>query len=55
MVGCLNVSIVAIKIITPIGASKGELQCIVGTNNYYTNITWMPTANQQNDIIFFAT
>ena len=47
--GCSNVSITSIQIIAPISASKGELQHIVGTNNYYTNITWMPTANQQND------
>ena len=47
--GCSNVSITSIQIIAPIGARKGELQHTVGTNNYYTNITWMPTANQQND------
>ena len=47
--GCSDVSITSIQIIAPIGASKGELQHIPGTNNYYTNITWMPTANQQND------
>ena len=47
--GCSNVSITSIQIIAPIGAIKGELQRIVGTNNYYTNITWTPTANQQND------
>ena len=52
--GCFNVSIAAIKIIAPIGARKGKLQRIVGTNNYYTNITWMPTANQQNDIHFLC-
>ena len=47
--GCSNISVTSIQIIAPIGASKGELQRIVGTDNYYTNITWMPTANQQND------
>ena len=47
--GCSNVSITSIQIIAPIGASKGELQQIVGTNNYYTNITWTPATNQQND------
>ena len=52
--GCSNVSIAAIKIIAPIGARKGELQHIVGTNNYYTNITWTPTANQQNDVHFLC-
>ena len=52
--GCLNVSIAAIEIIAPIGARKGKLQRIVGTDNYYTNITWMPTANQQNDTHFLC-
>ena len=47
--GCSNISITSIQIIAPIGASKGELQHIMGTNNYFTNITWTPTANQQND------
>ena len=47
--GCANVSITSIQIIAPIGASKGELQHIPGTNNYYVSITWMPTENQQND------
>ena len=27
---------------------------MVGTNNYYTNISWTPTANQQNDIHIFC-
>ena len=47
--GCSNVSITSIQIIAPNGTSKGELQHIQGTNNYSTNVTWMPTANQQND------
>ena len=47
--GCSNVSISSIQIIAPFGASKGEFQHIVGTNNYYTNISWTPAANQQND------
>ena len=52
--GCANVSITSIQIIAPIGASKGELQYISGTNNYYINITWMPNANQQNDTHFLC-
>ena len=52
--GCSNVSITSIQIIAPIGTSKGELQHMVDTNNYYTNITWMPTANQQNDTHFLC-
>ena len=52
--GCSNVSITSIQIIAPIGASKGELHHVQGTNNYYINITWMPTANQQNDTHFLC-
>ena len=52
--GCSNVSITSIQIIASNGASKGELQHIPGTNNYYTNVTWMPTANQQNDTHFIC-
>ena len=46
--GCSSVSITSIQIIAPNGTSKGEIQHIQGTNNYYTNVTWMPTANQQD-------
>ena len=52
--GCSNISITSIQIIAPIGTNKGELQHMVDTNNYYTNITWMPTANQQNDTHFLC-
>ena len=52
--GCSNVSITSIQIIAPIGTSKGELQRMVDTNNYYTNISWMPTANQQNNTHFLC-
>ena len=47
---CSHVSINSTKIIAPIGTIKGVLQHIPGTNNYYTDITWTPTTNQQNDI-----
>ena len=46
---CLNVTITSFKVLAPTGMSKGEVEHIPGTNNYYTNITWVPTANQQND------
>ena len=52
--GCSNVSITSIQIIAPIGTSKGELQRIPDTNNYYTNVTWIPTDNQQNDTHFLC-
>ena len=47
--GCSNISITSIQIIAPIGAMRGEPQQIGGTDNYYINIVWTPTANQQND------
>ena len=51
---CSHVSINSTKIIAPIGTTKGVLQHIPGTNNYYTDITWTPTTNQQNDTHFFC-
>ena len=57
---CLNVFITSIQFIAPIGVSKGELyllnQQVHGqhTNNYYINIIWIPTANQQNDTHFLC-
>ena len=45
---CSNVAITSIQIIAPIGTSKGGIQHVQGTSQYYTNITWMPTADQQN-------
>ena len=51
--GCSHVSIISIQIIAPIGTTKGELlnRRIQGqsTDDYFTNITWTLTANQQND------
>ena len=51
---CSHVSINSTKIIAPIGTIKGVLQHIPDTNNYYTDITWMPTTNQQNDTHLFC-
>ena len=47
--GCSNFPVVAIDVIGPIGTQRGRLQRIQGTNNYFINITWTPTVNQQND------
>ena len=52
--GCTNVSVTTIQIIAPVGTNKGELQHIQDTNNYYINITWTPTVDQQNDIHFLC-
>ena len=46
--GCPNVAITSIQVFAPTGTSKGELHHIEGTNNYYINITWMPTEDQHN-------
>ena len=43
---CSNVT--SIQISAPDGTSVGELQHVQGTNDYYINVTWMPTADQQN-------
>ena len=49
-----NLSIIEIQTVSPRGATKGELQQIEGTNTYYVNITWMPTADQQNQTHLFC-
>ena len=43
---CSNVT--SIQVSAPDGTSVGELQHVQGTNDYYINVTWMPTADQQN-------
>ena len=45
---CSNVTVTSIQAYPPDGTSVGELQHVWGTNNYYINVTWMPTADQQN-------
>ena len=52
--GCSNVSITSIQIIAPMGTITGESQQIGGTDDYYTIISWMPIANQQNDTYFLC-
>ena len=49
-----TVSISEIQTVSPRGTSRGELQHIQGTNNYYVNITWTPTADQQNETHLFC-
>ena len=49
-----SVSIVEIQTVSPRGTSRRELQQIQGTNNYYVNITWTPTADQQNETHLFC-
>ena len=49
-----TVSIAEIQTVSPRGTTRGELQQIQGTNNYYVNITWTPTADQQNETHLFC-
>ena len=49
-----SVSISEIQTVSPRGMTKGELQQIQDTNNYYVNLTWMPTDDQQNDTHLFC-
>ena len=46
--GCPNIDISSIKVFAPNGTSVGELQHVQGTNHYYINVAWMPTADQQS-------
>ena len=52
--GCSNVEITSIKVFAPSGTSVGELQHVQGTNHYYINVAWMPTADQQNKTHFLC-
>ena len=49
-----SVSIIEIQTISPIGLNRGTLQQIQGTENYYIDITWSPTASQLNQIHIFC-
>ena len=49
-----TVSIAEIQTVSPRGTSRGELQQIQGTNNYYVNVTWTPSADQQNETQLFC-
>ena len=44
----VNVSIVEIQSIPPLGTIVGQLTQIPDSNSYYVNITWTPAASQQN-------
>ena len=52
--GCSNTAITSIQIIAPIGATKNGPWYTFGTNNYYINVQWTPTASQQNDTHFLC-
>ena len=49
-----SVSIVEIQTISPIGASRGTLQHMQGTDTSYVDITWSPTASQLNQVHLFC-
>ena len=52
--GCSNVEIILIKVFAPNGTSMGELQHVQGTDHYYINVAWKPTAYQHNDTHFLC-
>ena len=52
--GSSSVSITEIQTVSPIGTRRGEIQQISGTNIYFVNITWEPTANQLNESFMFC-
>ena len=51
-----TVSIREIQTVSPVGARKGSLQRISGTNNYYVDYTWTPTSSQyaQTHLVCYA-
>ena len=52
--GCSNITITSIQAFAPDGTSVGELQHVQGTSNYYINVTWIPTFDQQNNTHMFC-
>ena len=52
--GCSNITITSIHVSAPNGTSVGELQHVQGTNHYYINVVWMPTADQQSETHFLC-
>ena len=49
-----SVSITEIQTLSPIGANRGTLQHIQGTNISYVNSTWSPTTSQLNQVHLFC-
>ena len=43
-----DVSIMEIKIVTPLNTTVGELMQISDSNRYYVNVTWIPSVSQEN-------
>lgn len=52
--GASSVSIVEIQTTSPLGARKGDLHHINGSNTYFVNITWTPDDTQQNQTHLFC-
>ena len=46
--GSSDTSIVEIQTLPPLGTIVGRLTRISNSNNYYVNVTWTPSINQQN-------
>ena len=44
------VTVIEIKTTYPNGTNIGTLQHLEGTNNYYVDITWLPTTSQLNQV-----
>ena len=52
--GSLNASINEIQTVSPNGSRSGQVNHIIGTNIYYVNLTWNPTASQRNETYSFC-
>ena len=47
-------SIVEFQTVSPIGTNRGQIQHTPGSNVYYVNIAWTPSASQQNQTHLFC-
>ena len=49
-----TISIIEIQTVSPFGMIKGGLQKIQDRSSYYVNISWKPTADQENETHIFC-
>ena len=49
-----SISIVEFQTVSPIGTNRGQIQRTPGTNIYYVNVAWTPSAPQQSQTHLFC-
>ena len=49
-----SVSVTQFQTVSPIGLTRSEIQQLPGTQNYFTDVTWTPTADQEDQTHLFC-